>query len=210
MTTSFITGVDFITVPTNDFEASREFYRDTLGLPEGKQWGTMPAVEFQAGALTIAVMDPTAFGQPFVPHSVPIAFQVDDVAVAREGARGQGREVRHGHDRQRHVPPGDLPRPGRQLAGPAPHLRGRAESLKGGDPHGAGLGHQKIRLVWQGDVPTENVSALRSPSLSDLIDHSVRAQRVRAASSPRRHSGPTIGDSSGSSTWSAAGVVFGF
>jgi catechol 2,3-dioxygenase-like lactoylglutathione lyase family enzyme len=87
---SFITGVDFITVPTNDFEASRAFYRDVLGLPEGKQWGNMPAIEFQAGSLTIAVMDPTAFGQPFVPHSVPIAFQVDDVAVAREGLEAKG------------------------------------------------------------------------------------------------------------------------
>jgi catechol 2,3-dioxygenase-like lactoylglutathione lyase family enzyme len=87
---SFITGVDFITVPTNDFEASRAFYRDVLGLPEGKQWGNMPAVEFQAGSLTIAVMDPTAFGQPFVAHSVPIAFQVDDVAVAREALEAKG------------------------------------------------------------------------------------------------------------------------
>ena len=88
--TSFITGVDFVTVPTNDFEASRAFYRDVLGLPEGKQWGSMPAIEFQAGALTIAVMDPTAFGQPFRPHSVPIAFQVDDVAAAREGLEAKG------------------------------------------------------------------------------------------------------------------------
>lgn len=88
--TSFITGVDFVTVPTNDFEASRAFYRDVLGLPEGKQWGTMPAIEFQAGALTIAVMDPTAFGQEFRPHSVPIAFQVDDVAAAREGLEARG------------------------------------------------------------------------------------------------------------------------
>ena len=87
---SFITGVDFVTVPTNDFEASRAFYRDVLGLPEGKQWGDMPAIEFQAGALTIAVMDPTAFGQEFRPHSVPIAFQVEDVAAAREGLEAQG------------------------------------------------------------------------------------------------------------------------
>lgn len=90
MTTSLITGVDFITVPTNDFEASREFYGNVLGLPEVKQWGNMPAVEFQAGALTIAVMDPTAFGQPFVPHSVPIAFQVDDVPAAREALEAKG------------------------------------------------------------------------------------------------------------------------
>jgi catechol 2,3-dioxygenase-like lactoylglutathione lyase family enzyme len=87
---SFITGVDFVTVPTNDFEASRAFYRDVLGLPEGKQWGTMPAIEFQAGPLTIAIMDPSAFGQEFRPHSVPIAFQVDDVAAAREGLEAKG------------------------------------------------------------------------------------------------------------------------
>ncbi len=87
---SLITGVDFVTVPTNDFDASVEFYGTTLGLPQGKQWGTMPAMEFQAGALTIAVMDPTAFGQSFSPHSVPIAFQVDDVAAAREALEAKG------------------------------------------------------------------------------------------------------------------------
>ncbi len=85
-----ITGVDFVTVPTNDFDASVEFYHTALGLPQGKQWGTMPAMEFQAGALTIAVMDPTAFGQSFSPHSVPIAFQVDDVAAAREALEAKG------------------------------------------------------------------------------------------------------------------------
>ena len=87
---SFITGVDFVTIPTNDFDASRHFYGTILGLPEVKQWGNMPAVEFQAGSLTIAVMDPTAFGQEFRPHSVPLAFQVDDVAAARDHLKEQG------------------------------------------------------------------------------------------------------------------------
>ncbi len=86
----FITGVDFVTVPTDDFEASRHFYGSVLGLAEGKQWGDMPAIEFQAGSLTIAVMDPTAFGQEFRPHGVPIAFQVDDVAAARERLEAKG------------------------------------------------------------------------------------------------------------------------
>jgi len=88
--TSFITGVDFVTIPTNDFDASVEFYGTVLGLPQGKQWGSMPAMEFQAGSLTIAVMDPTAFGQEFRPHSVPIAFQVDDVVAAREQLQAKG------------------------------------------------------------------------------------------------------------------------
>ena len=87
---SFITGVDFVTIPTNDFDASVEFYGNVLGLPQGKRWGSMPGMEFQAGSLTIAVMDPTAFGQEFRPHSVPLAFQVDDVAAARDRLKEQG------------------------------------------------------------------------------------------------------------------------
>ena len=90
MQPSFITGVDFVAVPTNDFDASVEFYGSVLGLPQGKRWGSMPAMEFQAGSLTIAVMDPTAFGQEFRPHSVPLALQVDDVAAARDHLKQQG------------------------------------------------------------------------------------------------------------------------
>jgi predicted enzyme related to lactoylglutathione lyase len=87
---TFITGVDFVTVPTDDFEASVHFYGTVLGLPAGKRWGDRPAAEFQAGNLTLAVMDPTAFGQEFRPHSLPIALQVDDVAAAREHLEAQG------------------------------------------------------------------------------------------------------------------------
>jgi len=49
-----ITGTDFITVPTKDFEAAAAFYRDVLGLQESKRWGKMPAGEFETGNLTIA------------------------------------------------------------------------------------------------------------------------------------------------------------
>jgi predicted enzyme related to lactoylglutathione lyase len=88
--TSLITGVDFVTVPAKDFEASAHFYGTVLGLPFVKQWGDMPAKEYQAGNLTLAVMDPTAFGQEFRPHGLPIALQVDDVDAARENLEGQG------------------------------------------------------------------------------------------------------------------------
>ncbi len=87
---SFITGVDFVTVPAQDFEASVHFYGTVLGLPAGKRWGGAPGAEFQAGNLTIAVMEPTAFGQEFRPHSLPIALQVDDVAAARAHLEAQG------------------------------------------------------------------------------------------------------------------------
>ncbi|HVI18605.1 MAG TPA: VOC family protein [Gaiellales bacterium] len=89
-TETFVTGVDFVTVPAKDLAESEHFYGSVLGLPFVKQWGEMPAKEFQAGNLTLAVMDPTAFGQEFRPHGLPIAFQVDDVPAARERLEAQG------------------------------------------------------------------------------------------------------------------------
>lgn len=85
-----ITGVDFVTLPTNDLEASMHFYGTVLRLPFVKQWGDRPAVEYQAGNLTLAIMDPTAFGQEFRPHGAPLALQVDDVAQARAQLEAQG------------------------------------------------------------------------------------------------------------------------
>jgi catechol 2,3-dioxygenase-like lactoylglutathione lyase family enzyme len=88
-----ITGVDFVTVPTSDIEAARQFYGDVLGLPFLKQWGELPGIEFQAGNLTIAIMDPTAFGmQAAAPHTLPIALQVDDVAAAKAQLEAAGVE----------------------------------------------------------------------------------------------------------------------
>ncbi len=78
-----ITGVDFVAIPTDDFDKAVEFYGETLGLPCIGRYGKMPGAEFQAGNLTLAVMESTAFGQEFRPHSMPIALQVDDVEEAR-------------------------------------------------------------------------------------------------------------------------------
>ena len=89
--TSMITGVDFVCVPTRDHDRAVEFYSDTLGLERGKQWGDMPGTEFQAGNLTLAVMDPSAFGQAEArPNSAPIALQVDDVEAARDRLAAEG------------------------------------------------------------------------------------------------------------------------
>jgi catechol 2,3-dioxygenase-like lactoylglutathione lyase family enzyme len=90
--TSLVTGVDFVTVPAKDIDESTSFYADVLGLPLVKQWGSMPAKEYQAGNLTLAVIDPTAFNQEFQAHRLPIALQVDDVPAAREALEAQGVE----------------------------------------------------------------------------------------------------------------------
>jgi len=85
-----ITGVDFICVPTRDWEKSKDFYGETLGLERSKRWGQMPASEFETGSLTIALMQADAFGIEFRPHSLPIALHVDDVEAAREELEGKG------------------------------------------------------------------------------------------------------------------------
>jgi predicted enzyme related to lactoylglutathione lyase len=87
-----VTGVDFITVPTQDFEKAEQFYGDVLGLERSKQWGSMPAREFETGSLTIALMQSDAFGVEFERHSHPIALHVDDVAAAREELESKGIE----------------------------------------------------------------------------------------------------------------------
>jgi catechol 2,3-dioxygenase-like lactoylglutathione lyase family enzyme len=87
-----ITGVDFITVPTRDFDKADEFYGDVLGLERSKQWGSMPAREYETGSLTIAVMQSDAFGREFKEHTHPIALHVDDVGAAREELESKGVE----------------------------------------------------------------------------------------------------------------------
>jgi predicted enzyme related to lactoylglutathione lyase len=88
--TSLVSGVDFVTVPTRDFEQASDFYGNVLGLRRSKQWGNRPAGEFETGNLTIALMQSDAFGIEFEPHSLPIALHVDDVAAARAQLEASG------------------------------------------------------------------------------------------------------------------------
>jgi catechol 2,3-dioxygenase-like lactoylglutathione lyase family enzyme len=87
-----VTGVDFIAIPTQDFDRADAFYADVLGLERSKRWGNMPAGEFETGSLTIALMQSDAFGIPFATHGHPVALQVDDVHATREELEGKGVE----------------------------------------------------------------------------------------------------------------------
>ena len=87
-----VTGVDFIAVPTQDYDKADAFYGDVLGLERSIRWGDMPAGEFETGSLTIAIMQSDAFGMKFSPHSHPIALHVDDVAEARAELEEKGVE----------------------------------------------------------------------------------------------------------------------
>lgn len=93
-TTSPVTGVDFVTIPTQDLAAAREFYATVLGLEAGGVWqrGDEPALgaEFQAGNLTLSLVDPSAIGIEFQASSVPIALHVEDIEAARALLESRG------------------------------------------------------------------------------------------------------------------------
>jgi len=88
--TPLITGTDFITVATKDFDAAIGFYGDVLGLPLSKRWGDMPAAEFETGNLTIAVMQSDAFGLEFQANNHPIELRVEDFKAAKDELESRG------------------------------------------------------------------------------------------------------------------------
>jgi catechol 2,3-dioxygenase-like lactoylglutathione lyase family enzyme len=87
---ALLNGVDFISFPTQDWEAARAFYSETLGLPFGKQWGNMPAGEFETGTVTIAIMQCDAFGIEFSRNTMPFEFHVDDFDAAKAELESRG------------------------------------------------------------------------------------------------------------------------
>jgi catechol 2,3-dioxygenase-like lactoylglutathione lyase family enzyme len=92
--TPLITGTDFVTVATKDIAAAAAFYGDVLGLPELKRWGNMPAVEFETGNLTIAVMQSDAFGVEFQANNHPLELRVEDFEAAYAELESRGVEFK--------------------------------------------------------------------------------------------------------------------
>jgi len=92
--TSIVTGVDFVSVPTTDLTAAMDFYGDVLGLERSSVWqrpGHEPVgAEFETGTVTIALLASERLGIEFQPNKVPIALQVADVEAARAELESRG------------------------------------------------------------------------------------------------------------------------
>ena len=88
--TPIATGVDFVVIPTQDFDTATAFYGEVLGLPCTAHYGQMPGAEFETGTLTLAVMATEAFGMGFSPNKNPIALHVEDYAAARTELETRG------------------------------------------------------------------------------------------------------------------------
>ena len=78
-----VTGVDFVSVPTQDLDRA-----DDVGVEVGGAVGA----EFETGTVTIAIIVCDKLGIEFSPHRVPIALHVDDVAAARAELESRGVE----------------------------------------------------------------------------------------------------------------------
>ena len=92
--TPFVTGVDFVSLPTSDLEAAMDFYGNVLGLARSGVWQRpgMEAVgaEFETGTVTVALIACERLGIAFQPNKVPIALHVEDVEVARAALASRG------------------------------------------------------------------------------------------------------------------------
>jgi predicted enzyme related to lactoylglutathione lyase len=92
--TLLVTGVDFVSIPTADLEASMDFYENVLGLPRSSVWqgsGQKPVgAEYETGTVTLALLANERLGMELVPMNAPIALRVDDVAAARAQLESRG------------------------------------------------------------------------------------------------------------------------
>ncbi len=91
---STVTGVDFVSIPSSDLAAAREFYEQVLGLEASSVWqrpgSEAVGAEFETGTVTLALLNCPGLGIEFSPNAVPVALQVRDVTKARADLEAKG------------------------------------------------------------------------------------------------------------------------
>ena len=81
---------DFVSVPVQDMQRAKAFYRDTLGVHSPDWDASWPEIE--TGNVSLYLIDPTAMGTKFAPHIAPLALRVADVAAAKQSLETRGVE----------------------------------------------------------------------------------------------------------------------
>ena len=81
---------DFVSVPVQDIERAKAFYRDTLGMHSPSWDANWPEIE--TGNVSLYLVDPTMYGGEFKPHGAHIALRVADVQDARRALEEKGIE----------------------------------------------------------------------------------------------------------------------
>src|SRR5215212_4950698 len=90
---TIVTGVDFVSVPTQDLERAMEFYGTKLGLRRSVHVPERNYAEFETGTVTFSIVNPERMGiGAFKPNANHFALHVEDVAAARAELEGRGVE----------------------------------------------------------------------------------------------------------------------
>jgi predicted enzyme related to lactoylglutathione lyase len=85
-----IERTDFYSVPVQDMDRAKAFYRDTLGLQSPNWDDAWPEIE--TGNVSLYLVNPSAIGATFSPHTAHVALRVPDVAEARSELEARGVE----------------------------------------------------------------------------------------------------------------------
>jgi len=85
-----IERTDFYSVPVQDMERAKAFYRDTLGMHSSNWEDGWPEIE--TGNVSLYLINPAAIGAEFAPHTAHVALRVPDVAEARGELEARGIE----------------------------------------------------------------------------------------------------------------------
>ena len=91
-TPTIVTGVDFVSIPTQDLARAVEFYGTTLGLRRSVHMPERNFAEFETGNLTLNLMNAEKMGLEHHTGRNAIALHVDDVAAARADLEARGVE----------------------------------------------------------------------------------------------------------------------
>ena len=85
-----ITAVDFVGIPTRDLARAVDFYGKTLGLHRSVHRPERNFAEFEAGNLTLNVMNAEKMGLEHNALRNALALHVDDVAAVRSTLESRG------------------------------------------------------------------------------------------------------------------------
>jgi predicted enzyme related to lactoylglutathione lyase len=86
----FVSGVDFVGIPTRDLAVAAAFYGDTLGLPRSVYVEERNFAEFETGNLTLSIYNAERVGLGHNVNRNPIALHVADVAATRQELERRG------------------------------------------------------------------------------------------------------------------------
>lgn len=95
-TSSDVQRTDFVSIPVQDMERAKSFYRVTLAM-HSPDWQA-PWPEIETGNVSFYLVDPTAMGTPFAPHTAPLALRVADVPESKRALEQRGVEFTGEHD----------------------------------------------------------------------------------------------------------------